>query len=143
MLAIEIIQNSIRTHKNWAEYFEKCPEKESLPEYHKLGGAKFHRKYIQDYEKAITQIQQLSSEFLTKAEQIKALTAEVEKLTSNYESSERSLKTRLRQLESAQTKIRTFKKVLAEIKVRLKMLPQNSVVVDMLKFIEKAPKGGK
>jgi len=46
MKAIEIIQKSIKTHKDWAEFFEANPEQESLVCYKNIGDAKFHRQCI-------------------------------------------------------------------------------------------------
>jgi len=59
MKAIEIIQKSIKTHKDWAEFFEANPEQESLVCYKNIGDAKFHRQCIKEYEKAIDEINQL------------------------------------------------------------------------------------
>ncbi len=63
MKAIEIIRESIVTHTEWAEYFEKNHAMENDPEYKKLGNALFHRKCIKRYNEAIAEIEQLQIDF--------------------------------------------------------------------------------
>lgn len=52
--AIEIINESIATHKDWAEFLEANPE--SPEQYKHIGNAKFHRDCIRSYETAISEI---------------------------------------------------------------------------------------
>ena len=61
MKAIDIINESIETHRQWAEYFEKNHAMENNPEYKKLGNALFHRNCIRRYNDAIAEIEQLKN----------------------------------------------------------------------------------
>ena len=58
---IKLLKSSLKTHIEWAEYFEQNPESEQLPEYRRLGDAKFHRVCEKNYKKAITEIVQLQA----------------------------------------------------------------------------------
>ena len=62
MKAIEIIKESIKTHIDWAEYFEENHAMENHPEYKKLGNALFHRECIKRYTEAIVEIKQLQED---------------------------------------------------------------------------------
>jgi len=62
MSAIDIIKKSMATHTDWAEFFEAYPEAEELPDYKKLGGAKFHRETEKEYQQAIEELADLKAE---------------------------------------------------------------------------------
>lgn len=53
--AIKILEDRIAKHRQWAEYFEKHLEKETDPEFKKLGNALFHRQCIKEYQFIISQ----------------------------------------------------------------------------------------
>jgi predicted nucleic acid-binding Zn-ribbon protein len=59
MRAIEIIQESIKTHRDWMHFFMKYPERKDKKEYKYIGDEFFHEKCITDYEKAIKGIEKL------------------------------------------------------------------------------------
>jgi len=62
MDAIGIIKASIKTHVDWAEYFEQNQGLEQLPEHKYIGDAKFHRSCVDNYKKAINEIEQIKTE---------------------------------------------------------------------------------
>jgi len=62
MDAIEIIEESIKTHEDWFCYFSSFPEQEKADEYTHIGDRLFHEKCISDYKKAIKQIEKIKSE---------------------------------------------------------------------------------
>ncbi len=72
MDAIAIIKIARQTHVIWAEYFEKYPATKDYEEYKYIGNAKFHREYIEDYDKVIAEIEQLQAELALTKEHIKA-----------------------------------------------------------------------
>jgi hypothetical protein len=59
--AIKIIRESIVTHLDWAEYFEKYPNREKQTEYKNIGDAVFHRQCIKNYTEAIDEIADLTA----------------------------------------------------------------------------------
>lgn len=52
--SIAILEDRITKHREWAEYFEKHHEKETDPEFKRLGNALFHRQCIKEYQYIIT-----------------------------------------------------------------------------------------
>ena len=62
MTAIEIIENSKKTHEDWLAYFVKYPDQEKTEEHKHLGDRFFHEQCITNYEKVIKKIQQLQNE---------------------------------------------------------------------------------
>lgn len=62
MRAIEIIENSKKTHEDWLAFFLRCPDEETKEEYKHLGDRFHHEKCISDYEKAIKGIEQLQAD---------------------------------------------------------------------------------
>ncbi len=59
MNAIEIIKESRQTHIEWAAFFKRNPDLESLPKYKHLGGYEFNKECIENYNKVIAEIEQL------------------------------------------------------------------------------------
>ena len=60
--AIEIINESIKTHKDWLAYFERNPTSQLFEEYKNLGDIENHKKCIEVYNQAIEEIKQLEAE---------------------------------------------------------------------------------
>jgi hypothetical protein len=54
--AIEVMEQSLKTHEDWLEYYEKHPLAESLPENKNAGNAVHQRMCITNYKKAIAEI---------------------------------------------------------------------------------------
>ena len=59
--AIEVLRESIRTHEDWRNYFERNPEKQTLSEYKNLGGFDEQKERIKEYQQSILEIQQLQA----------------------------------------------------------------------------------
>lgn len=70
MNAIDIIRKSIKTHEDWAIYFETSPLEAELPEHKNIGPSTFHRGVIKEYEEAIAEIEQLQARLTIANKQI-------------------------------------------------------------------------
>ncbi len=57
--AIEIIKESIRTHKEWADFFRKYPLCQYDLQYAEIGNIEHHERCIERYDEAIDEIEEL------------------------------------------------------------------------------------
>lgn len=56
---IRILEESLKTHKDWASYFSRHPAAMQLPEHKKIGDVNFHQKCAREYSRAIAEIKTL------------------------------------------------------------------------------------
>ncbi len=59
MNSIEILEECRQAHVEWAEYFEKYPHQETVDEYKHMGGAAFHRSWVEKYTFVIRELEAL------------------------------------------------------------------------------------
>lgn len=79
MKAIEILEKSKRTHEDWLAFFLRCPDEEKKDEYKHIGDRFHQEKCINNYEKAIKNIEQLQAENKRLKEGLKTLEDECQK----------------------------------------------------------------
>ena len=77
MTAIEILENSKKTHEDWLAYFVKYPDQEKTEEHKHLGDRFFHEQCITNYERVIKKIEQLITELKKARERNRKLQEEV------------------------------------------------------------------